>query len=158
MWGRFTREARGVVLFAQREADGLGAPSIGPEHLLLGVVGTRPADPVARTLADAGLGADALHEALDRELAEALAPLGIPADAVDAVGPAVATGRKLRFTPAAKTAMEQAVVSAMERGEKRIEIRHLALGVLATPSAAVQRLLDGAEADRAALRRAVAAA
>jgi ATP-dependent Clp protease ATP-binding subunit ClpA len=157
MFQRFTREARAVVVSAQREADALGAPAIGPEHLLLGVAQARPDDPAARVLADAGLDAPAVHAALEDELAAALAPLGIPAAAVEAIGPSAPTGRRLRFAPAAKTAMEQALRSAVERGDKRIEARHMALGVLRVPSGAVQRLLDQAGTDRAELSRALGA-
>lgn len=157
MFNRFTREARAVVVSAQREADGLGAASIGPEHLLLGVVRARPGDAAALVLRDAGLDAPALHAALEDELAEALAPLGIPAAAVEAVGPAVPTGRNVRFAPAAKTALAQAVRSAADRGDRRIGARHVAIGVLQTPSPAVQRLLERAGADREQLARALAA-
>ncbi len=158
MFNRFTREARAVVVAAQREADGLGAASIGPEHLLLGVVEARPGDGAARVLREAGLDASAVHAALQAELTDALAPLGIPAEAVEAVGPARPTGRKLRFAPAAKSAMAQAVTSAAQGGDRRIEARHMALGVLQTPSPAIQRLLDRAGADRTQLTRALAAA
>ena len=157
MFNRFTREARAVVVAAEREADGLGAAAIGPEHLLLGVVEARPGDPAAEALAAAGLDAASVHAAPSDELAEALAPLGIPAAAVEAVGPAQPTGRRLRFAPAAKTAMQQALRAAVERGDRRIEARHLALGVLRVPSASVQRLLDRAGTDRTALTRALGA-
>ncbi|HIE50285.1 MAG TPA: hypothetical protein EYP85_00875, partial [Armatimonadetes bacterium] len=38
MWQRFTDHARRVVLFAQEEANRVGAPQVGTEHLLLGVI------------------------------------------------------------------------------------------------------------------------
>lgn len=157
MFQRFTRDARAVVVAAQREADRLGAAAIGPEHLLLGVVDGRPDDPAARVLADAGLDAPGVHAALARELADALAPLGIPAEAVDAIGPVTPTGRSLRFSPTAKAAMQQALRSAVERGDRRIGARHMALGALRVPSTTVQRLLDDAGTDRAQLSRALAA-
>jgi len=155
MFERFTREARAVVTCAVGEADMLGAASIGPEHLLLGVVEAGPDAAPARALVAAGLDAPAMRAALERELVDALAPLGIPAEAVEAVGPAVPTGRRLRFSPAAKTALAQALQSAVERGDRRIDARHVALGVMRTPSPALQRLLDAARVDRDALWRAL---
>lgn len=157
MFQRFTREARAVVSCAVGEADLLGAASVGPEHLLLGVAEAGADDPAAHVLAVAGVDAATMRAALERDLVEALAPLGIPADAVDAVGPAVPTGRRLRFAPAAKTALAQALQAAVDRGDRRIDARHVALGVLRVPSASVERLLDHAGVDRAQLTRALAA-
>ena len=155
MFERFTREVRAVVTCAVGEADMLGAASIGPEHLLLGVVEAGPDAAPARALVAAGLDAPAMRAALEGELVDALAPLGIPAEAVEAVGPAVPTGRRLRFSPAAKTALAQALKSVVERGDRRIDARHVALGVMRTPSPALQRLLDAARVDRDALWRAL---
>ncbi len=98
---RFTKEARGVVEGASRAADALGASAVGPEHLLLSVAQGSTDGPAARVLAQAGLDAGAVRTSFDRDLAEALAPLGIPADAVEAIGPATPTGRHVRFGSAA---------------------------------------------------------
>jgi ATP-dependent Clp protease ATP-binding subunit ClpA len=155
MFERFTRDARAVVTCAVAEADVLGAAAVAPEHLMLGVVVGCPDDASARVLVAAGLDAPAMREALERELIDALAPLGIPADAVEAVGPAVPTGRRLRFSPAAKTALAQALKAAVERGDRRIEARHVALGVLRTPAPGVQRMLDTAGVERDAVWRAL---
>ena len=38
MWQRFTERARKVVFYAQEEAVKWGQNSVGPEHLLLGLV------------------------------------------------------------------------------------------------------------------------
>jgi ATP-dependent Clp protease ATP-binding subunit ClpA len=157
MFERFTREARAVVTCAVEEADAVGAASVAPEHLLLGVVAAYPDDAPARVLAAAGLDAAAIRDALQRDLVQALAPLGIPAEAVEAVGPAVPTGRHLRFSPPAKTALAQALQSAVQRGDRRIDARHVALGVLRTPAPGLQRVLDGASVQRDALWRALSA-
>lgn len=156
MFERFGRDIRRVALLhAEREADALGAPAIGAEHLLLAAALTRPDDGPGPVLARAGLDAASLRASLEQELVDALAPLGIPGDAVEAVGPAAPTGRRMRFSPTAKRSLENAAKVAVERGERLIDTRHLVLGVLRTPSPAVQRLLDRAGADRDALARAL---
>jgi ATP-dependent Clp protease ATP-binding subunit ClpA len=156
MFERVTRDARAVVTCAVGEADALGAAAVAPEHLMLGVVVGCPDDASARVLVDAGLDGPTMRDALDQELVAALAPLGIPADAVEAVGPAVPSGRRLRFSPAAKTALAQALKAAVEHGDRRIEARHVALGVLRTPAPGLQRVLDTAGVDRDAVWRALA--
>ncbi|HWV86525.1 MAG TPA: Clp protease N-terminal domain-containing protein [Capillimicrobium sp.] len=152
---RFGRDIRRDVLrHAEREADALGAPAIGAEHLLLGVALT---EGPGCALSDAGLDAPSVRDALEADLADALAPLGIPASAVEAVGPPVPTGRRLRLAPAAKRSLHQALRTALDGGDRRIHAGHLAVGILRTPSAPVQRLLDRLGVDRDALVRALSA-
>jgi ATP-dependent Clp protease ATP-binding subunit ClpA len=65
MFERFTRQAREVVLAARNEATSLQHRHIGPEHLLLGVLG-QPEAPGAATLVRLGLTAGTLREDVAR--------------------------------------------------------------------------------------------
>ncbi len=152
---RFTKDARRVVVRSQDEARHLGARAIHPEHLLLGVASADPGDPAARALADAGLDAGALRQGIDDDLAEGLAAIGIPAEVVEAVGHPPPSRDSLRFAPAAKQALAQALRAALERHDGEIRTVHVLLGVLRTPSDTVDRLLARAGTDRDALRAVV---
>ncbi|QLY32298.1 Clp protease N-terminal domain-containing protein [Nocardia huaxiensis] len=90
MFERFTKDAKYAVVMAQEEARELHAHSIGVEHVLLGLLGA-PDDELAQMLADNGLTAESVREALARkrggeplgaEDAEALRSIGIDLDAV----------------------------------------------------------------------------
>jgi ATP-dependent Clp protease ATP-binding subunit ClpA len=61
MFERFTRQARDVVLLARSEAQALHHSHIGPEHLLLGVLG-QPDGPGAATLVRLGLTAEMIRD------------------------------------------------------------------------------------------------
>ncbi|MBL1075660.1 Clp protease [Nocardia sp. 2] len=90
MFERFTKEAKFAVVVAQEEARELHAPSIGIEHVLLGLLAA-PGHGVKDVLAESGLTVDGVREALARkrggeplgeEDAEALRSIGIDLDAV----------------------------------------------------------------------------
>jgi ATP-dependent Clp protease ATP-binding subunit ClpA len=78
MFERFTRPARDVVRAAVGEAERLGHPSIGPEHLLLALAsaGGDGDDLGGRVLRELGV----THQAVDRELAAMLARGGLSED------------------------------------------------------------------------------
>jgi ATP-dependent Clp protease ATP-binding subunit ClpA len=65
MFERFTRPARVVVIGARTEAERLGSPTVGTQHLLLGMV-----DPAAgaagRVLAGAGVTRDTVLAGIER--------------------------------------------------------------------------------------------
>lgn len=155
MFERFTKEARAVVVRAETGAREVGAPAIGPEHLLLAVARTPGEGPARRTLAEAGVTADAVAESLEQELVRALEPLGIGAAGVAAAGPPVRRGGRLRFTSPAKRTLEGAVKAAVARGERRIGAEHVLLGVLDVRSPVVDAVLADAGTNRAALRAAL---
>jgi ATP-dependent Clp protease ATP-binding subunit ClpA len=77
MFERFTRPARDTVRAAVGEAERLGHPSIGPEHLLLALAGPLDGDDVGRrVLRELGV----THQAVERELAAILARGGLTED------------------------------------------------------------------------------
>jgi ATP-dependent Clp protease ATP-binding subunit ClpA len=164
MFERFTREARAVVEAAQAEATALGAPAIGPEHLLLGIAA---GDGAAATLRALGLGPDALRAELVASGggidADALAAIGIDLDAVRrqveaSFGPG-ALGRRgkrsLRFAPKAKKALELALREAIALGDRHIGAEHVLLGVLRDPGERLRRMLAALDRTPDAVRAAV---
>jgi ATP-dependent Clp protease ATP-binding subunit ClpA len=145
MFNRFASGARSVVADAIAVARELGSPTIEAEHLLLAVA--REDSATARTLAAHGLDFDGLQAALERETERSLAAVGVAAEA----GPFSPWVAEPRFGTSAKLALERALRSAVARGDRRIDSRHIALGVLKAEVGTVPRALRIAEVDRGAL-------
>ena len=101
------------MVLAQSEARRLRHPKIDTEHLLLAVIGV-PEGRGARLLVEAGLDLDAIRA----EIEEAAPP-----------GPRPVTGH-LRFTPAAKKAIELGLRHALNLSDDHIGTEHLLLGLL----------------------------
>lgn len=147
MFERFTREARVVVERAREEALDAGSPSIEAEHLLLALA--RRGSPA---LLEVGLDHASCLEALDDELTRSLAVAGV---GWDAPLRSRATLNSPRFGASSKLALERALRVAVERGDRRLDARHVLLGVLRAELGTVPRALEGAGIDRAALAAAV---
>jgi hypothetical protein len=141
MFERFAHPARTVVADAHDIAQSLGSPTVEAEHLLLAAA-RRPGP-----LAEEGLDYDALLAALHTERTLSLAAIGVALDP----GPASPPVAKPRFATSAKVALHRGLRTAVARGEKRIEPRHVALGVLRAQVGTVPRALELAGFDRAAL-------
>jgi ATP-dependent Clp protease ATP-binding subunit ClpC len=110
MFERFTDRARHAVAVAADEARGLGADSVCPEHVLLGLL--REEDGIAaNALDDAGV-----------TLEGARAQLG------GAGG--VRTAGELPFDPAAKRLLERSLREAVRLEDNFIGSEHLLLGLL----------------------------
>jgi Clp amino terminal domain, pathogenicity island component len=131
---RFTRVAREVVVAAQDEARALGHGRVGTEHLLVSSARVERGG-AARVLADAGVTAEALREAV--------------AGAVPAGEPS--RRKRLPFTRAAKRSLEQALGEASQLRSGAIGSEHLLLGLLATDDGGALEILTSI-ADPAALR------
>lgn len=147
MFERFTQAARTAVVRAQQEAREQGSPTIGPVHLLIGVLTDTsgvPAVVLRRFGIDAPRVAAALRETGDLDK-EALSALGIDLDAVrqraeDAFGPGALDrssrpgrrvgGGHIPFTAAAKAALGQAVQATVFHRDREIGSAQLFLGLL----------------------------
>jgi ATP-dependent Clp protease ATP-binding subunit ClpA len=149
MFERLTAAARDVVGRAEQEARAAGSRSIEAEHLLLALADGD--SPVADVLADAGVGRDALVAALAREEAEALAAVGVSADAYGAPEPVRVAGR-VRMGTSAKRALERSVRAAAAGNGRKLEAGHLLLGVTGATEGTVVRALRLCHADVSALR------
>lgn len=180
MFERLTEAARAAVTEAQSQARGLGSGTVGPEHLLLGVL-DRGDGVAVRVLADLGIsptsvraGIAAAREAEARADADALRAIGIDLDEVrarvearfgaDALAgrprPRPRRGLLRRFAPShlplepgARRAIENSLRQALALRSGSIGTEHLLLGLLAVEDDRVDRLLvdpDGLTAPRAA--------
>jgi len=153
---RFTRDAHIAVLLAQEEARELDADEIGPQHLLFGVLRAAGHD-LSDVLSGYGLTADVVRarlieaapktdESFDED-ADALRAIGIDLRAVrdrvartfgaDAFDQALSrSGRRrrrrghIRFTRAAKKAVELALREALAHKDHVIRCEHILLGIL----------------------------
>lgn len=136
MFERFTDRARRAVVLAEEEARQLDHPTLGTEHLLLGILheGTGPA-------ADA---LDALGVSLDSTRTQVLRLLGR--------GDRVPTGH-LPFTPRARTVSELAMRAAISLRHEQIGTEHLLLGLLDEGTGMACQALTNASVDHTELRR-----
>lgn len=177
MFERFTEAAREAVVQAQVRARELGHDSVGPEHLLLGVLAGTDG-PTARALREEGVdeatvraGLAARDEATTRADADALRAIGIDLDAVReqaeaAFGPSALqgptprrggllqrlSGPHLAFEPAARQSLELALRQAVAMRHRRIGAEHVLLGLLALDGDPVGDLL-GTDGDGPVSRR-----
>jgi Clp amino terminal domain, pathogenicity island component len=135
---RFTRRARQVVVLSQEEAEVLGHPRVGTEHVLLGLARAED-EATAPVLADAGLTVDAI-----RERVSALEPSGAPR-------------RRRTFTRAAKRTLEGSLREAQGLGDNYIGAEHILLSLLADERAGALAILRELGADPEALAGAVRA-
>jgi ATP-dependent Clp protease ATP-binding subunit ClpA len=165
MFERFTEEARWVVVHAQEEARDLRAERIEPVHLLLAL--SRDPGRGGTALRAAGVESDRLRAAIARSRkdldADALAAVGIDLDAVrsaaeEAFGPgALDRGRPMPtghmpFADESKRVLEQTLRYVTRRKDKRIDSRHVLVGVLAVADPTVTRVLQQLGTDPDVLR------
>jgi ATP-dependent Clp protease ATP-binding subunit ClpA len=141
MFERFTDNARGVVVAAQKEARDLKHDYIGTEHVLLGLL--RSWD---------GIGAQALTQ------------LGITADMVRAdirstVGegkadPAKGSGH-IPFTPRSKKLLELSLREALQHGHNYIGTEHILLAIERQREGLAAKILSDHLQDLTEIRRVV---
>ena len=134
---RFSAEARGVVVAAERVARESGAGSVEAEHLLSALA----------ELGEPELAGIDVSDILRREFEQALGVAG-----VDVVLPrSRPSGRSPRFGASAKRALERSVRFGVERGDRRIGRGHVLLGVLVAEEGTVPRALAISGIDRTEL-------
>jgi ATP-dependent Clp protease ATP-binding subunit ClpC len=128
MIDRLTERARQVLVVAQAEAHLMQHAHIGTEHMLVGLA--RGDEEAAAMLHRFGLSGDTAR-----------------AQVVQLVGMGEHPGGGgLPFTPAAKDALEQSIVEAMQTGREHADSAHLLLAILRQPDAIARRMLVSAGA------------
>jgi ATP-dependent Clp protease ATP-binding subunit ClpA len=137
---RFTRDSRRVVEVAQAVASRLGAEYVEPEHLLLALAGGCE-DPAALALAEVGVDAGAIAQAIEDDLVAMLEVVGVPPSVVAAT-PAQPRHDRPGLSAATKQVLEHALHEALLRRDRRLGTEHLLLGVLRPPAATVRRVLS----------------
>ena len=138
MFERFTERARNAVRLAQEEARRLGHASVGPEHLLLGLLGEPE-----------GIGAKAL-------VALGAFPDGLRAEVEEMVGrgEGAPTGH-VPFTPRAKKVLELSLREALQLGHNYIGTEHILLGLIREEQGVAARVLAGRGVELPAVRQEV---
>jgi ATP-dependent Clp protease ATP-binding subunit ClpA len=140
MFERFATDSRRVVVRALEVARRQGAAQVEPEHLLLALAEGQDGGAATRALAEAGLSARAIEDAIEQDLVAALEVVGVPASVVAAT-PAQPRVDNPSFGVASKRVLERSLREAVARGDRRIATEHLLLGLLATPAVSIERLL-----------------
>jgi len=146
---RFSPDARKqVVRYASEEAIRDGHRRIGADHMLLGLLHDPTSEAVRVIGADLEV---ARASSLALDLA-ALAAVGVDATPMDLAAPIRARGRP-PLTSGARAALARGVRAARAAKSRRIEPRHLLVGILGCqrPDPGAE-LLDALGVDRAAAR------
>jgi ATP-dependent Clp protease ATP-binding subunit ClpC len=125
MEGRYTGEGQQVMVRAQEEARALGHGSVGPEHVLLGLLAVEDGT-AARALA--GLGLDA---ARGRAEVERIAGRGTR----------VSHGA-LPFTPRTRGVSDGALREAMSLGHEEVGTEHVLLALAAEREGVAAKVLE----------------
>lgn len=125
IFGRYTEDARGIVLAAQEAARAQGHDYIGTEHLLLALCDA--ADGTAARLVET-VGKVCVADVRER----VVAAMGGPRDAVP---------ERIPFTPLAKKSLELAARQAFLCGHGWVGPEHLVLGVLGIADGVAARVL-----------------
>jgi ATP-dependent Clp protease ATP-binding subunit ClpA len=124
IYGRYTSQARHVVVLAQSQAKAHHHHYIGTEHILLGICG-EPEGTGARIIGACGTSPDSLAADLTRRL---LPPSGEVPD-------------RPPFTAGAKKVIELTARKARQLGHDRIGTGHLLLGLLVQGSGLAAEVL-----------------
>ncbi len=148
MFERFAQDSKRAVAAALEIAQRLGAEHVEPDHLLLALApaGGAAAGPAGRALAEAGLDATAIEQAIEQDLVAALQTVGVPPSVV-ASTPALPRVDRPGFSAPAKQALEQALQHAVRRGERRLGGEHVLLGLIDPPAVNVGRVLARLDVD-----------
>ncbi len=124
MYERFGTEAKAAVVGAEQAARLLAHPTVGPEHLLLGLVGAPGT--ARRVLATLGLDAGRAEQEVER-----LVPRGTRAPS-----------GSVPFTPRARGVLEGAMRQAMSLGHDQVGTEHLLLALAGDGDGVAGRVLE----------------
>lgn len=131
-FGRFTKRAQQVLVFAQEEARRLNHPNVGTEHILLGLIreGTGVA---AKALAQLGIEANRVREVVEKSIGLGPEPV-----------------RELSMTPRVKKVLELSVDEARLMGTNYVGTEHILLGLIREGEGVAAQVLAalGAEQDK----------
>ncbi|MBX6383909.1 MAG: hypothetical protein IRZ07_13195 [Microbispora sp.] len=132
MYEKFTTRTRRVVILAQEEAKAFNHGSIGPEHILLGLI--REGEAVAaQVLRNMGVGLEDVRLRV-KEL------VGLGDAPVDPRQP-------MSFTPSGAKVLESANQESLQRGRDYIGTEHLLLGLVRDNTSVASQILVGLGAD-----------
>jgi ATP-dependent Clp protease ATP-binding subunit ClpA len=133
-----TGEARQSIQLAREEARALGQPSVGTEHILLGILRCRDSHAV-RALNTLGVTLEAARDCLQPTL------VGVP--------PGGAGIRRAGITPHARRILEGSLREAVKRQEGYIGVEHLLLALLADSRNGATQTLEALRTTPGQIRR-----
>src|SRR5512136_735261 len=122
---KFSERARRVLTLAQEEAQRFNHNNIGPEHILLGIVG-EPDGVAAKVLVNLGISLNKVRSAVEFIIGH---------------GEATTKG-EVGLSPGAKRVIELAIDEARYIGHNYIGTEHLLLGLLREGEGIAARVLD----------------
>jgi ATP-dependent Clp protease ATP-binding subunit ClpC len=122
---KFSERARRVLTLAQEEAQRFNHPNIGPEHILLGIVG-EPDGVAAKVLVNLGVSLNKVRSAVEFIIGH---------------GEGASRG-EVGLSPGAKRVIELAIDEARYIGHNYIGTEHLLLGLLREGEGIAARVLD----------------
>ncbi|TDD45464.1 Clp protease [Nonomuraea terrae] len=145
---RIDHYIQAIILEGAAEARQEGSAATEAHHLLLGIA-AHEGTAAQRVLTSAGLGRQAVRDALDREFERSLSVAGVSLAAFDL--PPVTPDPKAnpKLGSSARLALERGFAAA--KGKRDLRPAHLLLGVLDTEIGTVPRALALAGVDRAEL-------
>ncbi|TMR20608.1 Clp protease [Nonomuraea turkmeniaca] len=137
-----------IIVGGGAEALEDGSAAIEAHHLLLAIA-AHEGTAAHRVLLAAGLGRQAIREALDREFEHSLSAVGVSVASFDLPEPSRDPKRAPKIGASARLAFERGF--AASTGKKDLRPAHLLLGLLDTHIGTVPRALALAGVDRADL-------
>jgi ATP-dependent Clp protease ATP-binding subunit ClpA len=137
-----TRQARDAIQFARQEANRLGQPAVGTEHILLGILRCRESH-AAHALGALGVTLEAARGCLQTTLP------GVPPDATLPGRPA----RPEVASAHARRIIEGSLREAVNRGEDHVGVEHLLLALLADSRNGAVQTLEALKISPAQIRR-----
>jgi ATP-dependent Clp protease ATP-binding subunit ClpA len=150
---RLGRDARDTLRRARAQAQAHGDATVEAQHMLL--VLTEAPGRAGRVLVTLGLTEQSVREALDREVAGALAAVGVH-DSQPAGRMLPTRGRRVpRWGQSAKLALKRTLHEARRRGERRLGNEHLLLAVVSAEAGVIPRVLDELQISPAQVREAL---
>jgi ATP-dependent Clp protease ATP-binding subunit ClpA len=138
VYERFTERARRVIVLAQDEARGLRHRNIGPEHILLGLLGEKDGL-AAQALDSLNVNAEEVHT-------QVMLIVGRGEETVEGAIP---------FTPQSKRILELALREALSLGHNYVGTEHLLLGLIRENEGVATRILLTFDADAKKVRKSV---
>ncbi|WP_169985599.1 Clp protease N-terminal domain-containing protein [Microbispora sp. H10836] len=131
MYEKFTNRARRVVILAQEEARMFSHPSIGTEHVLLGLIRE-----------DEGIGAQVLKSAVLKGLGLTLEDVRLRVKEIIGQGQAAPNpGEPIPFSPSGGKVLESANQESVRLGHDRIGTEHILLGLIRDGESVASRIL-----------------
>ncbi len=128
MFEKFAPEARVTVIRAQEVCIARGDRMVGAEHLLLAA-----AESGSALLRTVGLEAGRLENAWDRIESDALRAVGLEVGGAPPWRERWRRRRHVPFSGSAKSSLQGALREAIDRGDRRIGVEHLVLGLTVQP-------------------------